>query len=112
MITIYHNESCSKSLDALQILHDRSIPFEIRNYLEQPLNSEELTELLSKLRMNAFQLLRINEPTFYELNKVSASEDEWIDLMVQHPVLIERPIVVNGDKAIIARPPEKVLEII
>ena len=112
MITISHNESFYTILGALQILHDKSIPFEIRNYLDEPLSKEELKALLVKLGMHAFQLLRINEPIFYELNKVSASEDEWMDLMIQYPVLIERPIVVNGDKAIIARPPEKVLEII
>lgn len=112
MITIYHNTECNKSNVALSILEEKGVPFEVRFYLIDKLNREELAALLKKLDMNPSGLLRRSEPLFTGLNSNAPTEADWFELMLEHPVLIERPVVENGDKAIIARPPERVLEII
>jgi arsenate reductase (glutaredoxin) len=113
MLTIYHNGDCSKSNGALELLQQKSILFDVRFYLTDPLNADELKALLQKMKMPAKDLVRKSEPVYaanYD-GKV-LSEEEWIQAMATHPVLIERPIIVSGDKAIIARPPEKVLELL
>jgi arsenate reductase (glutaredoxin) len=112
MITIYHKTTCSKSRSALQILEEKGIPFEVRFYMHQKLNLKELRALLKKLKLKPTGLLRRSEPLFEELNNDELKEQDWLRLMVKHPELIERPVVENDDKAIIARPPERVLEIL
>lgn len=112
-IIIYHNGECSKCRGALEILQERSIPHEIRWYLAEPLTRAELTALLHKLKIKPSELVRKNESLY--LNNYmgkTISEDEWVTILEQNPVLIERPIVEKGDIAIIARPPERVFEII
>jgi len=109
-IIIYHNGRCSKSRGALEILQEKGVPFEVRWYLTDPLNQKELKALLKKLGMKASELVRKTETLYKEQYKdQQLSEQEWIKILVENPVLIERPIVEKGDKSIVARPPEKVL---
>lgn len=112
MITIYHKTTCSKSRTALQLLEENNIPFEVRFYMRDKLNVKELRALLKKLGMKPTGLLRPSEPLYKELYNETLKEQDWLRLMVKHPELIERPVVENGDRAIIARPPERVLEIL
>lgn len=109
-IIIYHNGRCSKSRGALEILQEQNIPFEVRWYLTDPLNQKELRALLKKLDMKASELVRKGEPLYQEQFKdQQLTEKDWLRILAQNPILIERPIVEKGDKAIVARPPEKVL---
>ena len=113
MITIYHNPRCSKSRQTLELLNSRGIQADIRLYLEQHLNADELLDLLTKLDMTADQLVRKSEQYFKDnLRGKDPTQDQLIQAMIENPKLIERPIVVAGDKAAIGRPPEAVLEII
>lgn len=113
MITIYHNGRCSKSRGALEILQEKEIPHEVRWYLNEPLSAKELKALLKKLGIPAAELVRKNETLFKEnLKGKTLSEAEWIQEMVEHPQLIERPIVEQGDKAVIARPAERLWEVL
>lgn len=109
---LYHNQSCSKSQDTYKILNDLSIDYEVVNYLTNPPSKEELKKILSMLAIPAEELVRKNEQIFLQnyLDK-KLSEDEWIDAMIEHPILIERPIVVHGYKAAIGRPIEKILNL-
>ncbi len=112
-ITICHNGQCSKSKGALELLQDSGVPFNVRWYIAEPLSTLEIADLLKQLGMSAYSLARKSEPLFQEqyANK-SLSEKQWIQVLADNPVLIERPIVTNGEEAIIARPPETVLEFI
>ena len=114
MIRIYHNNRCSKSRNALALLEQQGKPFEVVHYLETPPSAAELKALLSQLGITARQLLRTGENEYRELKLDDPSLDEQtlITAMVKHPRLIERPIVVANGKAVIGRPPEKVLDIL
>lgn len=110
---IYHNPRCSKSRDSFNLLTEKGIEFETVEYLKTPLTKEELKALLVKLAIPAKELIRKGEKDFKENFKgKELSEDEWVDAMIQFPKLIERPIVVKGDKAVIGRPIEKVIALI
>lgn len=113
-ISIFHNPRCSKSRGALELLEERGIQPEVIRYLETPPSAAELRALLGKLGIDARQLLRTGEDEYKELQLANPalSDDQLIEAMVRHPKLIERPIVIVGDKAVIGRPPEKVLEIL
>lgn len=112
-ILVYHNTLCSKSNGAVALLEEKGIPYDLRLYLDEPLNAGELKALLQKLNIEASALLRSKELLYEELYAgKTMSEDDCIEAMVRHPELIERPIVVKGNKAIIARPPEKILDMI
>ncbi|WP_296126228.1 arsenate reductase (glutaredoxin) [Pseudomonas sp. Ga0074129] len=113
-LTLYHNPRCSKSRSALQLLEERGLTPHIVRYLETPLDAEQLRELLSQLDISARQLLRSSEDEYKALglHDTQLSEAQLIAAMVSHPKLIERPILVAGDKAVIGRPPEKILEIL
>ncbi|MFV3406659.1 MULTISPECIES: arsenate reductase (glutaredoxin) [Pseudomonas] len=113
-LTLYHNPRCSKSRGALELLEARGLTPTVVRYLETPPDTATLTQLLARLGIPARQLLRSGEDEYKALGLAdsSLSEAQLIEAMVQHPKLIERPILVAGDKAVIGRPPEKVLEIL
>ncbi len=113
-ITIYHNPGCSKSRAALALLEENDISPEIIYYLETPPDTEELKKLLQKLGMGVSEILRRPEDDSDSpgLGDESLSEEIVFDLLQKHPHLLQRPIVVKADKAIIARPPENVLTLI
>jgi arsenate reductase len=113
-LTLYHNPRCSKSRGALELLQARGLAPTIVRYLETPLDAAQLQSLLGKLGISARQLLRTGEDEYKTLDLAdsSLSEAQLIAAMAAHPKLIERPILQVGDKAIIGRPPEKVLEIL
>lgn len=114
-ITIYHNNRCSKSRDTLALLQQRGIEPGIVAYLDTPPDAATLRGLLKKLGLaDARALMRKGEAEYKDLNLAdpALSQDSLIAAMVAHPKLIERPIVVNGDKAAIGRPPENVLGIL
>ena len=113
-ISLFHNPRCSKSRGALELLEERGIQPEIIRYLETPPSTAELKALLGKLGIGARQLLRTGEDEYKELNLANPAlgDDRLIEAMASHPKLIERPIFIVGDKAVIGRPPEKVLEIL
>ncbi len=114
MITIYHNPRCSKSRQTLALLESRGIDPKIVLYLDTPPDANTLKDLLSKLGISARELLRKGEDAYKEndLQNPALSETDLIDAMTKYPKLIERPIVVNGGKAKLGRPPEQVLEIL
>lgn len=114
MTSIYHNPRCSKSRQTLQLLEDNGVTPEIILYLETPPNKATLQGLLKKLGMSARELLRKGEDDYTnnQLKNPELSEEALIDFMLKYPKLIERPIVVNGNKAAIGRPPESVLGIL
>ena len=114
-VTIYHNPRCSKSRETLTLLQEQGIEPQIIQYLDTPPDAATLKTLLKDLGFSsARQLMRHKEDIYKELNLAdeSLTEDQLIDAMVNHPKLIERPIVVKGKKARIGRPPEQILEIL
>ncbi|QDP01485.1 arsenate reductase (glutaredoxin) [Thalassotalea sp. PS06] len=111
--TIYHNPRCSKSRQTLQLLEDANVDVNIVEYLKTPLNKEQLIELGQLLNVEPLAMMRPKEAEFKELGlSKDSSADALLDGMVKAPKLIERPIVVHGDKACIGRPPENVLALI
>lgn len=113
MIKIYHNNRCSKSRCGLEILENSGKPFEVIKYLDENLSAKALKEIINLLNIKPIDLVRKNESIWKTEYKGKVLTDtEVIDAMVKNPKLIERPIVVNGNKAIIGRPPELILEII
>jgi arsenate reductase len=113
-LTLYHNPRCSKSRGALEMLEARGLTPNIVRYLETPPSATELQVLLGKLGLPARQLLRSGEDEYKSLNLADASlsEAQLIAAMVANPKLIERPIIILGDHAVIGRPPERILELL
>lgn len=111
---IYHNPRCSKSRGALELLQQQGVTVDVVEYLKTPPNRETLIELLRLLGIGPRQLLRTGEDEYKSLglDNPSLTDDQLLDVMLAHPRLIERPIVVIGNKAVIGRPPEKVLELL
>lgn len=110
---IYYNPACSKCNEALNLLEGESCEVEIRNYLEQPPSVDELKEIVTKLGCSAVDLVRKSEPLFLEkFNGQALSEMEWMRVLSENPILIERPILIDGEKAIIGRPPVLVLDLV
>ena len=114
MTTIYHNPRCSKSRETLKLLQDQGIEPKIVLYLDTPPSAATLSTVLQQLGLSARELMRTKEAEYKEqgLNNPDLSEDDLIAAMVATPKLIERPIVVNGNKAALGRPPEQVLAIL
>jgi arsenate reductase len=113
MTTIYHNPRCSKSREGLQILEETNEPFEIRKYLDEPLNIHELKALIHLLQISPIDLVRKSEAIWKEDYLGNKLDDEQIiKAMLKHPKLIERPIVVKNNKAVIGRPPSLIKELI
>ncbi len=113
-IKIYHNPRCSKSRQTLQLLQDNNITPEIILYLESPPTKAELKDLLKKLGISPRDLLRTSEQAYKEtgLSDASLTEQQLLQAMITEPKLIQRPIVVAGNKAVLGRPPENALELI
>lgn len=114
MTALYHNPRCSKSREALALLRERGVEPELILYLETPPTTKQLKELLHKLGLSARQLLRTGEEAYKALNLANEklSDTALIKAMAENPKLIERPIFVNDNKAVIGRPPENVLQLI
>ncbi len=112
-VTIFHNPRCSKSRQALKLLEEKGAEVEVVKYLETPPSKEELKALLKMLGITARELMRTKEAIYKELGlKEVDDEERLIEAMVAHPKLIERPIVIKDGKAIIGRPPEKVITLL
>jgi len=113
MITIYHNPKCSKSRCGLELLEELGKEYQVVDYLKKAISKEELKNLLAKLQMSPIELVRTKENIWKEQFKgKTLTDDEVIEAMIQYPQLIERPIVIVGDKAVIGRPTERIKEII
>ena len=113
-ITFYHNPRCFKSRQALALLQDKGVEPEIILYLKTPPTPEVLGVLLGKLGIRARELMRTKEAVYktLELDDPSLSDTDLIDAMCREPILIERPIAVAHDRAVIGRPPENVLALL
>ena len=112
-VTIYHNPRCSKSRTAKEILAQRGVEARVVEYLKDGPTRPEIEHLMVLLGITDPRLMmRVKDDAFRELALAEASDDELIDAMVAHPILIERPIVVRGNRAVIGRPPERVAELL
>lgn len=113
MITIYHNSRCRKSREALEYLKHSGKAFEIVEYLKNPISEATLKQLIKKLGISPLELIRKNEAIWKsEFKDRDLSEKEIVGAMIQYPKLMERPIVENQNRAVIARPAEKIKEIL
>ncbi len=113
MIKIYHNPRCSKSRQGLAILEKSGKPFETIKYLENPPAKKEIRDILELLGVTPEAIVRKNEPVWKENYKgKNLTDEEIVDAIAAHPKLLERPIVVVGDKAVVGRPPERIKEIL
>ena len=113
-VTIYHNPRCSKSRRTLKLLQDRQVSLEVIEYLKTPPSAKILSSILDKLGMEPRELMRKKAPPYKakKLDNAKLTRKQLIDAMVADPVLIERPIVLSGNKAALGRPPEAVLDIL
>jgi arsenate reductase len=110
---IYHNPRCSKSREALKELEAMEVEFEVIQYLNEPITFEQMTDLLEKLDISAEELVRKNESVWKEsFADKELDEEEIIFAMIEFPKLIQRPIVVKGEKAVIARPKEEIKKLL
>lgn len=112
-VSVYFNPSCSNCRTVEGILRDRGVDATYVRYLDDTPTREELEAVLAKLGTDDPRaIVRTKEPEYAELGLATAGPDELLDAMVAHPILIQRPIVVAGDRAVVARPPERVLEVV
>lgn len=110
---IYHNPRCTKSRETLKLLEEGNTPHEIVEYLKNPPSKETLKEIAHKLGMKPMDFVRKGEKLYKEkFSGQEITDEEWFSILAQNPILIERPIVVKGDKAIIGRPPENVKKLL
>ena len=110
MIKIYHNNQCSKSRQCLTLLHNNTEQVQVIDYLNNPPTEAEIEELLQLLDIAPLDLIRKNEPIWKEFSGKKMSDKELVKLLATYPKLIERPIVIMDNKAIIARPPELIFQ--
>ena len=112
-IVVWHNPRCSKSRNGIKYLDEKGVEYEIRRYLDEAPTKEEIRDLLKKLQMQPRELMRTKEKIYRELGlKEVEDEEKLIEAMVEHPKLIERPIVIRGDRAVVARPETKIDELL
>ncbi len=112
-VTILHNPRCGKSREALSLLQKENCEIEIIEYLKKVPTKKELKTILSKLGLKAVEIVRKKEAIYVEKFKnKNFTNEEWIQLLIENPILIERPIVIDGYKAIIGRPPELVIDLL
>ncbi|MFY8117499.1 MAG: arsenate reductase (glutaredoxin) [Roseateles sp.] len=111
---LFHNPRCSKSREALALLEERGVTPEVREYLKTPLSLAELHQLRALLGLPARELLRSGEEEYAQLDlaRPELSEDALLQAIAEHPRLLQRPILVRGERAVIARPPERVLDLL
>ncbi len=113
MVTIYHNPRCMKSRETLSLLESKNEEIRIVEYLKETPGMDELRKIINMLGIKPESLIRKGEPDFKDNFKgKTLSDNEWIAAMIKFPKLIERPIVIKGDKAALGRPPQKVLDIL
>lgn len=113
MLTIYHNPRCSKSREGVCFLENLNVEFDTVKYIDETITKEELKSILRKLNYKPIELVRTKEKLWIEKYKnIQLSDEEIISIMVENPKLIERPIVINGNKAVVARPTEKISTIL
>lgn len=113
MITIYHNPRCTKSREGLCFIEELKEEVVVRKYLDEPFSKSELLEVIAKLNIEPIELVRIKEKIWIENYKgKKLSNNEIVDILLENPKLIERPIIVKENKAVIARPKEKINEIL
>lgn len=112
-ITIYQKPTCSKCRETMELLHTRGVEFSAINYFIDPIPADILRDLIAKLGISPIDLFRKKEAKFKELEigTKNYSNEELIDILAKYPELIERPIVVRGNKAVLGRPPENVLKL-
>ena len=113
-VTIYHNPRCSKSRQTLSLIQEKSIDVNIIEYLKTPPNISQLKQILKQLGYEPRQLMRKSEQIYknLDLGNENKTAEDLVNAMAQNPILIERPIVLSGEKAAIGRPPESVLNIL
>ena len=112
-IQIWHNPKCSKSRAAMQLLENKNIYANVVKYLEQTPTKEQLKDVLSKLKISAKELLRTGEDVYKELNLKDINDEETlIEIMIKNSILIERPIIIKGENAVIARPIENLEDLL
>jgi arsenate reductase (glutaredoxin) len=112
-VTILYNPRCSKCREALNILEDSHCEIELVEYLKVKLSKKQIKDILAKLGVKAFDIVRQKEELFQKKFKGKKfTNEEWIQILVENPILIERPIVIDGYKAIIGRPPELVVDLL
>lgn len=112
-VLILHNPKCSKSRQTLALLEERGVEVTIRLYLEEKLDAEELSDLGKRLGKSAIEFTRTKQVEFAEAGlTLQSSDDEIFAAMLEAPILLERPVVIRGDRAAIGRPPEDVLELL
>lgn len=112
-ITIWHNPRCSKSRNALNLLEEKNIDVNVVKYLDETPSKDELKDILNKLNMTAKELIRKGEEVYKELDlKNETNEEKLLDAMIENPKLIERPVIIRGNKAVIARPIENLEELL
>lgn len=112
-VTIYHNPRCSKSRKTLALLQERGIEPTIVEYLKNPPDKRDLEMITRKLGVKPEQIVRRGEASFKQhFAGKSLNDNEWLEALAQYPILIERPIIVKGDRAVIGRPPENVLDLV
>ena len=112
-VRIYHNPRCSKSRAACALLQEKGFTAEVVDYLRTPPSRDELARIVQRLGMRPEEIVRTGEAVYKESYRGrTLSDDEWLDALAAHPILIERPIIIVGDKAVVGRPPERVLELL
>ena len=113
MLKIYHNPRCSKSRETLELINKKGVAVEVVEYLKNVPSTKELKDVLMKLHLKPEQIIRKSEAIYKEkLKGMKFSDEEWIQIMIENPILIERPIIVKNNKAVIGRPPENVLKLL
>ncbi|MGE5356344.1 MAG: arsenate reductase (glutaredoxin) [Deltaproteobacteria bacterium] len=108
-LLIFHNPRCGKSREALQYLQQKNVEFQIVLYLHDTPSFEEMKQIISKLKIKPLDLIRKKENIFKEnFSGQDLSDDEWIHILIQHPILIERPLIISDRSAVIGRPKENI----
>ena len=112
-VTVWHNTRCSKSRGACALLDERGVGVNVVRYLDDPPSRAELERVMGLLEISdPREMMRTGERVYADLGLADADADALLDAMTGHPILIERPIVIRGDRAVIARPPERLLELL